>query len=300
LLKCEGVLGNHRVSTVQRRRLVKIGVGATGALLGSWLLEQRGAVSTLRSQVILDKLSQAQIIYLGERHSNPDDHRAQLIIIKALYRRNPQLAIAFEMFQRPYQGVLNEYGQGLIEESELRQSSEYDERWGYDWEFYAPILRFAQAKQLPLIALNTPTEITRKVARQGLSSLDESDRQWIPPLSEIKTDDPAYRAYLLPFFESHGGQGHSRGFERFVEAQVLWDETMAEAIAQFVRRHPQRQVIVLVGQGHILYGYGIPSRVRRRLEEIQQRSLIFEAVAEQGDRLAADYVWITRKYDRLH
>jgi uncharacterized iron-regulated protein len=275
-------------------------VGATGALLGSWLLEQRGAVSTLRSQVILDKLSQAQIIYLGERHSNPDDHRAQLIIIKALYRRNPQLAIAFEMFQRPYQGVLNEYGQGLIEESELRQSSEYDERWGYDWEFYAPILRFAQAKQLPLIALNTPTEITRKVARQGLSSLDESDRQWIPPLSEIKTDDPAYRAYLLPFFESHGGQGHSRGFERFVEAQVLWDETMAEAIAQFVRRHPQRQVIVLVGQGHILYGYGIPSRVRRRLEEIQQRSLIFEAVAEQGDRLAADYVWITRKYDRLH
>ncbi|CAD5971707.1 hypothetical protein PCC9214_03858 [Planktothrix tepida] len=42
------------------------------------------------------------------------------------------------------------------------------------------------------------------------------------------------------------------------QAQILWDETMADAIVNFVKNNPDFQVIVLAGQGHIVYGYGVP------------------------------------------
>ncbi|CDN13998.1 MAG: ChaN family lipoprotein [Richelia sp.] len=186
------------------------------------------------------------------------------------------LVIAMEMFQRPYQDVVNQYLAGKITEAELVEKSEYKQRWGFPWEYYAPILRFAKAKKLPVLALNTPSEVTRKVARQGLSSLTPSERKFIPPLTEIRTENQEYRQLALAAFQKHqaAGHGNSASADPFFAAQVVWDETMAEGIANFIRANPNSQVVVLAGQGHIIYGYGIPSRVARRLRGIKQRSVI--------------------------
>jgi uncharacterized iron-regulated protein len=243
---------------------------------------------------ILKDLKTAQIIYLGERHDSQADHAAQLAIIQHLQASNPRIAIAFEMFQRPYQIYLDQYLAGKITENELREKSEYDQRWGFDWEFYAPILRFARAKQLPAIAINTPTEITRKVAQEGLESLSTSEMTYIPPKSEINTDNEEYRQQILSVYQQHTG-GKSQGFERFFLAQVLWDETMADAIAKFWQAHPGYQIVVLAGKGHIAYGYGIPSRVKRRLgDRIQQRSVLLgydPQLWQKETSKPADYFW---------
>ncbi|MBR8837653.1 MAG: ChaN family lipoprotein [Stigonema ocellatum SAG 48.90 = DSM 106950] len=217
---------------------------------------------------MMPKLAKANVVYLGETHDSPEDHQNQLKIIQALYQTHPKIAIAMEMFQRPYQDVVNQYLAGKLTEQELLEKSEYKKRWGFPWENYAPILRFAKDKKLPVLALNTPSEITRKVARQGLESLTPSEKQFIPPLSEIRTDNKEYRQQMLTIFQQHRAVSHSNSadFERFFLAQVLWDETMAEGIANFVKAHPDDQVVVLAGLGHIIHGYGIPSRVARRLK----------------------------------
>jgi len=249
------------------------------------------------NQAILPELSKARVIYLGETHDNLADHQAQLQIIQALYQPHRKIAIALEMFQRPFQGVINDYLAGKLNEKELITQSEYEKRWGFPWEYYAPILRFAKDKQLPVLALNTPSEITRKVARQGLESLTPEEKKAIPPLSEIRTDNPQYRQMLLKIFEQHqhGGQGKSKGFDHFFLAQVLWDETMAETIANFLKTHPDYQVIVLAGRGHIVYGYGIPSRVQRRFgtEKIISRSVLFPSPDDTtlDQQNIADFFW---------
>jgi uncharacterized iron-regulated protein len=58
--------------------------------------------------------------------------------------------------------------------------------------------------------------------------------------------------------------GHSKTttkdetLDRFVEAQLLWDRAMAEAIAQ-ARRGPNPPLVVgIMGEGHIENGYGVP------------------------------------------
>ena len=58
------------------------------------------------------------------------------------------------------------------------------------------------------------SEITRKVSRQGLESLNELEKQSIPPLSEIRTDSPEYRQLVKEIYEqhAHAGQGNSQNF----------------------------------------------------------------------------------------
>ncbi|MEO8890509.1 MAG: ChaN family lipoprotein [Coleofasciculaceae cyanobacterium] len=248
------------------------------------------------NQNILQELAKANVVYLGETHDSLEDHKAQLQILQALHQQNQKIAIAMEIFQRPYQNIVDQYLIGKITEAQLVEQTEYEQRWGFSWEYYAPILRFAKLHQLPVLALNTPTEVTRQVARNGLESLTPEELKYIPPLTEIKTDNADYRKMALASYEQHSqaGKGNSASFERFFTALVLWDETMAEKIAQFVKDNPDYQVVVLAGKSHIIYGYGIPSRIARRLDDkLIQRSVLFAVPENRSPNTvkASDYLW---------
>ena len=253
---------------------------------------------TYTNQEILQQLVKAKIVYLGETHDSIEDHQAQRTIIQEMQRQNPKIAIAMEMFQRPFQSAIDNYLAGKLTEEQLVEQTEYDRRWRFPWEYYAPFLRFAKENKLPVIALNTPSEVTRKVASEGLESLTAEDKKYIPPISEIRTDNAEYRQMLLEVFQEHqkAAQGNSTAFERFLQAQVLWDETMAESIATFVKANPDYQVVVLAGKGHIMFGYGIPSRVERRLGvgKVKMRSVLFSSPTDtplSTDKPIADFVW---------
>lgn len=236
---------------------------------------------TAQHQPILNALRAADIVYLGEVHNNAGDRAGQLAILQALHVEQPNLAIALECFQRPFQGAIDAYLAGEISEAQLVEQSEYATRWGFPWESYAPLLRFAKANQIPVIAANAPTEATRQVARAGLQSLSGDLAGQVPAIADIDLGPDPYREMLREVFaaHAHGGHGNSAGFENFFAAQVLWDETMAEAIAQFRQTHPETQIVAIAGRGHISHHYGIPDRVARRFPQAppQQASVFFIA-----------------------
>ncbi|MGA7937892.1 MAG: ChaN family lipoprotein [Kovacikia sp.] len=265
------------------------------------IVDLRSPHSPPTPPAVLKELSSANVVYLGETHDRPADHTAELAIIQALHCVKPRLAIGMEMFQRPYQSVLDRYLSGNLTELELQDLSQYQKRWGFSWEFYAPILRFARENRLPVIALNTPTEVTRKVSRTGLESLTRSERRFIPPASAIFLGPEAYRQRLHEIYAKiHHGKTGSGNFDYFFEAQVLWDETMAERIAQIIQQTPEVLVVVLIGQGHLIYGNGFPARVARRLQSIQpnltQVSVLLNPPAEvSGEKgTGAEYFWYSR------
>ncbi|MGL4620512.1 ChaN family lipoprotein [Chroococcidiopsis sp.] len=256
----------------------------------------REDITITRSRAI-QELAKARVIFLGETHDRDQDRKIQLKIIQELQKSTPQIAIAMEMFQIPYQDAIDGYLASKLTEKELLEQTEYEQRWGYAWESYAPILRFAKEKQLSVLAVNVPSEITRQVAKEGLDSLTPEQRKIIPPTSEIRTDNTAYRQMLAKVFEQHqhSARGNSSGFDRFFLAQVLWDETMAAEVAKFVKANPKHQVVVIAGQGHIIYGYGIPSRVARRMpQQFSQVSVLLSPsnnTATNSSQPIADYIW---------
>jgi uncharacterized iron-regulated protein len=249
-----------------------------------------------RQLEILAKLETADVVYLGETHDRLADHQAQLQIIERLHeKRKGKIVLAMEMFQRPYQKVLDRYINRDISEAQMLEQTEYEDRWGFDWENYQAIAKFARTHRISIIAMNTPTEVSRKVARQGLDKLTPEETQHIPPKSEIDLSNGEYRAKIQKVYDLHvaHARGNSSSFDRFFLTQVLWDETMAESIAEFVKSSPKTQVIVLVGQAHIAYGYGIPSRVARRLgkDGFSQASVVFQEERSVRSEKVADFVW---------
>jgi len=93
--------------------------------------------------VILPELVQADVVYLGKITTTRKTIKAE--IIQKLKQRNPKIAIAMEMFQRPYQGVLDRYLAGQVSEQELLSKASTT-KGGASWGYYAPILRFARKK----------------------------------------------------------------------------------------------------------------------------------------------------------
>ena len=217
------------------------------------------AFSTMEQ--IIPALAEKRVVFIGEQHTRYDHHLTQLEIIRRLHALHPQLAIGMEMFQQPFQRYLDEYVAGSIDEQAMLRATEYYRRWRMDYRLYAPILRYAREHRLPVIALNVPTELTHKVAHVGLGGLNDEDRQQLP--ADIAPADAAYRQRLKEVYDHHpNDKGHS--FEHFLEAQLLWDEGMADRAATYVDEHPDHHLIVIAGNQHLAWGSAIPQRLQRR------------------------------------
>lgn len=209
---------------------------------------------------IIEKAASKQIIYVGESHDRFEHHRVQLQVIRELHRRKKDIAIGMEMFQKPFQGVLDRYIAGEIDEREFLKKSEYFKRWGFDYNLYREILLYARDNKIPVIALNIRREIVSKVSKDGLSALSAEERKELPEHMDLSDED--YRSRLRDFFEKHSGS-EKRNFDFFHQAQVLWDESMAQSLDEFIRTNPERQVVVIAGTGHMAFGSGIPKRAHR-------------------------------------
>ncbi len=219
------------------------------------------ALKTLSNAI--EAAASKKIVYVGEYHDRFSNHAVELRVIRELFGKNKKLAIGMEMFQRPFQQFLDEYIAGTIDEREFLKKSEYFKRWVFDYNLYKPILDFARQEKIPVIALNMRREITDKVAAGGLDSLTEEERKEIP--ARMDFSDLDYRERLKSVFEQHEAQeGLKTNFDFFFQVQILWDETMAQSVDEYLKKNPYRQMIVLAGSGHLMYGAGIPTRAHRR------------------------------------
>ncbi len=219
-------------------------------------------VSTLQTlPQVIEQVAEKKIIYVGETHDRFSHHLVQLEIIKALHRKGRKIAIGMEMFQRPFQRALDDYIEGRSGEREFLERTEYFQRWRFDYNLYRSILQFARAAEIPVVALNIQHEVADQVSRGGVESLSSEEKRLVP--AQMDFSDDAYKASLQKVFREHQ-DFPGRRFDFFYQAQILWDETMSESIAAFLLRHPDTQMIVLAGSGHLAFGSGIPRRTARR------------------------------------
>lgn len=253
----------------------------------------------LSFQQLLDDLQGARVIYIGESHDQIEHHRIQRRIISEFAVKGKDVVIAMEMFQKSQQPILDRWSQGLLTEEEFLREVKWDETWGMDYQLYKGILDEARDRRLKVLGLNVPRELVRKVAQSGLEGLSAEDRKGLP---EMDLTDQQHRAYIESVYKGHEG-GLARDFEKFYQAQALWDEAMAENLSEFLSS-PEGQgktAIVLAGKGHIVYRFGIPNRFYRRMPLSYKTVVLKEWRTGMGDDPMltqsslplADYLWIT-------
>lgn len=210
------------------------------------------------------ELLESDSICLGEEHDNATHHYAEAWLVDRLAVeariRGLELGIGFEMFQQPFQHALSAYQRGDADEGELLSRSEYQHRWGFDFAFYRPILENARERGLSLLALNPPRELTREVARVGIDRLDARRAQDLPTLD---FQNAQHRADFERRMQHHPGLNPEK-LESYYQAQVIWDEGMAERSAEWLlARAPIRRLLIIAGQAHCQRP-AIPARIERR------------------------------------
>lgn len=245
-------------------------------------------------ETMIEDLAEADVVYVGETHTRNTDHEIQLKVLKALHQKRPGLCVGMEMFSRPYQHVLDKWSAGNLETEAFIRKVHWYANWKFDFNLYADLLAFIREHRVPLYGLNIAFHVPPKVAAGGFDSLLPEDADRLP--AQIDLSVSAHREYVKEVFKGHQHRRLSSRqyeFEHFYQAQVLWEEVMAETVS--VMRE-SRFMVVFAGNGHITQNFGIPSRARRRTGA-QFCTVMPVAAGKQTELSAADYLWITPKAD---
>lgn len=255
-----------------------------------------GATSALAPFTqIVEKLADTRVVYVGETHTSLADHLLQLRIIEALHRKNPKIAIGMEMFPASSQAALDRYTLSTeeVDERTFLKESDYYNVWRFDYRYFRDILNFARKNRLPVIGLNLDRQITSEVFRTGgTDTLSEKVQDTLP--RDRNLDMVGYGERLSFMHSVHMQGSHGSGaVSGFIQAQGLWDETMAENIASFLTKHPDYLMVVLAGSQHTRKDSGIPPRMLRRLPVAQASVLnIINENAPADLAEVADYYFL--------
>lgn len=241
---------------------------------------------------IMEEIAENRVVYVGETHVRMADHQLQMRVVRALYERHPELAIGMEMFPAGVQKTLDRYIRAEIDEREFLQEVDYFENWGYDYRFYQDIMQFARRHRIPVVALNLERDIVSATFRKGgIAALDQEIKDELPESRDLSME--GYRERLGGVFAQHQGPHFGKGMmSGFVQAQALWDETMAEKVADYLRENPDSKMVVLAGTGHVHKKTGIPPRVNRRLD-VSQSVVVNARAGERPGKDDADYIFFT-------
>ncbi|MDU0460239.1 MAG: ChaN family lipoprotein [Geobacteraceae bacterium] len=212
---------------------------------------------TVDIRTMIDEVSDAPVVFVGERHDAAAHHTLQLELLKGLMEKGKPVAIGMEMFEESSQKILDGWSAGSVTTDAFVRV--YRSNWrNIPYRLYEEIFSYARVNHIPIVALNAPREIVMKVSRQGLASLNSADRRLLPPDVDAEVSD-AYVDFIRASYWGHGRS--SDNFRYICEAQMLRNRVMAHRIRGYVERHPERVMVVIAGGGHARQKGGIPAEL---------------------------------------
>jgi uncharacterized iron-regulated protein len=196
------------------------------------------------------------------------------------------------------QASLDQYRAGSIDEAQFLA----DIKWsGFGFEFYKEQINFPRLDLGEFtLGLNIPRSITTKISRQGLASLTQDEQKIMPPNFAVGGD-----LYKARFMEAAGS--HCKNPDNCFTAQSAWDDTMAWSAVNFIEKHPDQVLVILVGEFHVQYGGGTPARILARksnaqivtLSQIWAEDMTPEEIEKamlpsETEGARADFIWVSK------
>ena len=149
---------------------------------------------------LIKEVRQADLVYLGDYHTNRQSQRMLLRILKRLVEESRDLAVGLELVQQRHQPILDAYLQERISEEKFLRSIQFQKYWYFDlWENFKPIFEFARYWKIPLFAVEK--------SLTGDVSLEERDRRNARIISSLVAGHPD-RKWILFVGDLHLAPAH--------------------------------------------------------------------------------------------
>lgn len=212
---------------------------------------------------LLTRLAPVHAVFVGEQHDDPETHRAEAALLSGLHTHwGASLTLAMEMLERDGQGALDDYLAGKIDEATLTKTVALWPNYSTD---YRPLVEWARARRVPVLASNVPRPLARRVSQEGLTVLAALSAPHKAQVAAFVNapEDAYWDRFRTIIGKGHEGPGSkpmdAATARRFYEAQCVKDETMAETVARALDRG--HRVLHVNGAFHSDAGLGIPARV---------------------------------------
>ena len=173
-----------------------------------WQILDTKAGHVVGFEDLMASLLTMDVIYIGEEHSHRSHIEAALRILQALVDGNRKPALGLEMLGWDGQAGLDHYlAAPDMAPDQFLQEAHWKENWGSAYTDYAPLIDFARSHHLPVLALNPPMPLVRRVAKEGLlRALKDPEMLRWQMRDEVLSDEPAYRGVMVSQLRAcHGG-----------------------------------------------------------------------------------------------
>ncbi len=122
---------------------------------------------------LLTQVEKSSIVFMGDFHALKQSQKAHLRILKSLPDLNfdfDKLILCIECIEQRFQHVLDQYLMGNLSDRDFLKSVEWKRNWGFPWDHYRPLFRWAQKNKIKIFALNSRT------SDSSAKSLHQRDR----------------------------------------------------------------------------------------------------------------------------
>jgi uncharacterized iron-regulated protein len=226
----------------------------------------------VKSKKMMKKLKTADFVFFGEYHDNPISHWMQYEVTKVLFEEHgTDLMLAFEMFERDQQDLINDYISGKMEDKAFEDSCRLWPNYKTD---YKPLVRFAADSGLHVVASNVPrryANLLYKKGRKALDTLSSEEKLWMAPSDFIVDTTLSQYAQLLEMGQHMGGGN-------LMLAQAFKDATMSKFT--LADRNDNNVVIHYNGAYHSDYHQGIVWYIAQELPDAE--IITISTVAQKG------------------
>jgi len=278
---------------------------ATHRLVGR--LWQPGADGDTTPRQMLAALAGARFVLLGEKHDNPDHHRLQAWVIRALTRRGRRPAVVFEMLNRAQAPAIARHLAANPRDAAGLGAAVGWERSGWpDWSLYRPVAQAALDAGQAIVAGGIARDTVRAIHRDGVAAMP-MDR--LGGLDLGRPLAPAAETALRDqLFESHCGYVAAAALDPMIDVQRARDAVMAATMAAGTAG-----AVLVAGAGHVRNDYGVPRYLAAlgvpedaivSLAFIEVEAGLTEPGAYPRLRVAEgsgafDFVWFTPRVDDM-
>jgi uncharacterized iron-regulated protein len=139
---------------------------------------------------LLEAILAADIIYVGDYHTNAQAQRGFLRILKMLIEKTDRFVVALELIHKRYQSAIDQFLAGESSEREFLEEIKLKRRWYFDlWPNFQPIFDFSKYHHLKIYGVES--------AHSMNSTLKSRDLACAQRLAEISKQHPGHK--LLVF-----------------------------------------------------------------------------------------------------